>query len=135
MKASAAQQARHTAASTADDIHACDKCSAIHSPAPPPRPVPPRLPAWNQPPARPFSPSAVPYAIRLSTDMARNVVATLAPKATALSQRSDAATGAIAPSARKPSAHSTAARRYQRFLVSVRSATGAQRNFQVCGTK
>src|SRR6267378_3266542 len=89
MKASAAQHARHTAPSTAADIQGGVKCSAIHSPAPPPSPVPPRLPAWNQPPARPLSASWVPYAIRLSTDIARNVVARLAPNATALSSGSD----------------------------------------------
>src|SRR6266478_3273049 len=35
----------HAPPSTADEIQGADKCCAIHSPAPPPTPWPPRLPA------------------------------------------------------------------------------------------
>src|SRR4029450_5157116 len=89
--ASAPQQATETAASTAPAVQGASKVCAIHSPAPPHNPNPPRLPAWNQPPARPLASSADPYAIRLSVDIARKVTATFEISTTAVSSGIEAA--------------------------------------------
>ncbi len=124
---------RHVAPSTAPGSHACSTRCAIIRPMPPPMPEPPRLPAWNQPLARPFSFSGTPYASRLSTAIARNVTARLETSTTAVSSGRPFAVMGSAPVAKMPSPLAAHARKYHPRRVQNESEIGAHRNFHVWG--
>src|SRR5215831_17852968 len=126
-------QSRLARPKPAPAIQGAGRCCAIQSPAPPPRPLPPRLPAWNQPPARPFSSGKAVYAIRLSTDMPRKVTATFETTTTSVSSLRPEAVGGSAPVAQKPTALITAPIVYHVLRLNVVSAMGAQANFHTCG--
>ena len=109
-------------------------CLGQPKPAPPPRPEPPRLPAWLQPPARPFSSGEVACAIRLSAASAlkadavlnantRTSISTMFPERAGMKRSPSSA-------ARSSMAEIT----NQTLFVSVVSTSGPRRNFQVCGT-
>jgi len=106
---------------------------ASQRPRPPPRPAPPRLPAWNQPAARPSWSRGTWCAISASTAMpsvvaARLDASTMISSTPIVSARTG--TSANAPSAEAPIRFETM---YQRRRLNVTSVSGAHRNFQVCG--
>src|SRR5512140_468814 len=95
-----------------------------HSPTPPPMLDPPRLPAWLQPPARPFSSGVVAWAMMLSAAKAEKADATLIRKTSAvISDRFDWAAG-MAPVAAIRSPVIIVDIRYHDLLVSVVSTRG-----------
>src|SRR4029078_10234828 len=95
----------------------------------------PRLPAWYQPPARPFCDCSVECAIRFSAAMARKLTATLLTKTrTVMANNPDWVAGKN-PIAASVAALTIAAMRYQFLLVSVVSKIGADKAFQVCGSR
>ena len=134
MKRRGIAHSRQSTARIAPAIHGVARRCASTSPTPPPMPLPPRLPAWNQPPARPFSSSGVARAIRLSVAIPTNVAATLATKMMIVSSGTLALVRGSALMAHRPAEVKTVPITYHFFEVNVVSTTGAHRNFQTFGT-
>ena len=130
---SAAPQARQRPAITAPDIHGAGRCCAIHRPAPPPMPDPPRLPAIIHPLARPFWPSGVSQAIRLHVVMPISVEAMFAASTSTYITGSIPAVGGRMLISRMPAALIVQPIQYQVLRVRRVSISGAQKNFSVCG--
>ena len=122
------------ASEAADAVTDSPRSWISHSASPPPMPPPPRLPAWNQPAARPFCSSGVLCAIRLSTAMPITVEAKFAATTNTVSTPSARPSLPNQPMASNPTTIVSKAAKYQPRRVHVRSTTGAHRNFQVCGT-
>jgi len=113
-------------------IHGAGRCSTMNNPRPPPIPLPPRLPAWYQPEARPFISLGVLYARRLSTPMPRVVLARFVNNTT-----STAPSTRLWSPGKSPSPQSRRRRVFRQdvpsFLGHCGIDDGAQQNFHIWG--
>lgn len=122
---SASPQATNATPRIAPVIQVAGRISSSWSPRPPPRPAPPRLPAWNHALVRPTSAGGVVAAMIDSIAMPTIELSRLAKAMTARSAGRVSSLIRIADIRKTPSAEATVPIRYQRLGPSVTSTAGA----------
>src|SRR5689334_16771101 len=121
-----------TSASTAPETHGCPTCSASTRPSPPPTPLPPTLPACDQPLARPRRSAGTDCAIRISDDMLTSVDAADDSSASVVIAAMPRALAGSTLIARIVAPVLAAPTPYQTLGLPIVSITGAHSTFHVC---
>ncbi len=103
-----------------------EKRSESHIPAPPPKPVPPSVPAWYQPPARPFLLSFTVFAIKPPTGATTKVAAICESNTMADKNATEVLPSGIEQSSSKVNAQKPIPMKYHLCRLSVRSVSGAR---------
>ena len=107
------------------------KCVDSHIPAPPPMPIPPRLPAWYHPAALPFCSSLIVSAMKPPTGDTTSVAAICDNSTIMVNKKATSVLKGIKHKRISDNEHKLTPARYHLCKVSVRSVNGAQRNRQI----